>query len=582
VGGLVGRNWSDSSVIDSYAEGSVTGSGSVGGLVGSHSFGSVANSYYDHNEVLVNGKKVITVGALLGEDFGQWLANGKSLDVDDRLSQEHGYYLINNVSDLKELLAFGQDSSLRFRLASDLDLATEVDFYIPYLAGQFDGNGHRISDLNLSLDFVAQTGLFGVLASGGEISAISVVNAKVTGTENVGGLVGRNDGTVSGSCFAGSVIGYGSVGGLVGVCSGAVRDSYASGSVTGESGVGGLVALCFGTVNNSHYDYEELRINGKSIITIGALSAGDFEQWLANDKFLDVNQRLSQDDSYYVINDVSDFRSLLAFGQDSTLRFRLNGDIDLGNDLNFYIPYLAGEFDGAGHIVANLSFTFDFVMQVGLFGYLHHSARVAELGVEGVNLTGSMNVGGLVGDNNGGSVSRSYSTGSVTGGDFVGGLIGVNRGNANNSYSTCNVSGDWAIGGLMGAIHGGTVSNSYSAATVTGRSRVGGLAGELTSGTVSKCYSSGSVTGDSDVGGLLGINFHGTVSNSFWDVQTSGMEESNGGTGKTTAEMQSIGAFSGAGWDITAVANPGVRNTAYIWNMVDGETYPFLSWESVS
>ena len=578
----MGRNWSDSSVIDSYAEGSVTGSGSVGGLVGSHSFGSVANSYYDHNEVLVNGKKVITVGALLGEDFGQWLANGKSLDVDDRLSQEHGYYLINNVSDLKELLAFGQDSSLRFRLASDLDLATEVDFYIPYLAGQFDGNGHRISDLNLSLDFVAQTGLFGVLASGGEISAISVVNAKVTGTENVGGLVGRNDGTVSGSCFAGSVIGYGSVGGLVGVCSGAVRDSYASGSVTGESGVGGLVALCFGTVNNSHYDYEELRINGKSIITIGALSAGDFEQWLANDKFLDVNQRLSQDDSYYVINDVSDFRSLLAFGQDSTLRFRLNGDIDLGNDLNFYIPYLAGEFDGAGHIVANLSFTFDFVMQVGLFGYLHHSARVAELGVEGVNLTGSMNVGGLVGDNNGGSVSRSYSTGSVTGGDFVGGLIGVNRGNANNSYSTCNVSGDWAIGGLMGAIHGGTVSNSYSAATVTGRSRVGGLAGELTSGTVSKCYSSGSVTGDSDVGGLLGINFHGTVSNSFWDVQTSGMEESNGGTGKTTAEMQSIGAFSGAGWDITAVANPGVRNTAYIWNMVDGETYPFLSWESVS
>ena len=76
-----------------------------------------------------------------------------------------------------------------------------------------------------------------------------------------------------------------------------------------------------------------------------------------------------------------------------------------------------------------------------------------------------------------------------------------------------------------------------------------------------------------DVGG-------GGASNSFWDTETSGQATSDGGTGKSTAEMQSIATFSGAGWNIIAVANLGIRNPSYIWNIVDDETYPFLSWES--
>jgi hypothetical protein len=43
--------------------------------------------------------------------------------------------------------------------------------------------------------------------------------------------------------------------------------------------------------------------------------------------------------------------------------------------------------------------------------------------------------------------------------------------------------------------------------------------------------------------------------------------------------MQDIATFSGAAWDITAVANPSTRNSSYIWNIVDDETYPFLSWQ---
>jgi hypothetical protein len=72
----------------------------------------------------------------------------------------------------------------------------------------------------------------------------------------------------------------------------------------------------------------------------------------------------------------------------------------------------------------------------------------------------------------------------------------------------------------------------------------------------------------------------GTASNSFWDIETSGQATSAGGTGKTTAEMKNIATFTGAMWDIVAVALDH-RNPAHIWNIVNGVTYPFLSWQPV-
>jgi len=70
----------------------------------------------------------------------------------------------------------------------------------------------------------------------------------------------------------------------------------------------------------------------------------------------------------------------------------------------------------------------------------------------------------------------------------------------------------------------------------------------------------------------------GAVSNSFWDTETSGQATSYGGTGKTTAELQDIATFSGAVWNIIAVAS-GETNPSYTWNIVDDVTYPFLSWQ---
>jgi len=589
--------------------------------------------------------------------------------------------------------------------------------------GHFDGQGYEIGDLFINRPDEDHIGLFGVVDEGGFIKDLGVIRAEVIGAELIGGLVGLNGGMLKNCYSSGTVAGERNVGGLVGVnLGGAVSDCYSSGTVTGERAVAGLVGYnraggtvsnCYSsatvvggwqyigglvgaqynaTVSNSHYNYDEVLISGQNIITTGALFRDDFEEWLANDKFLDVDERLSQEDGYYLIDNVSDFKQLLAFGQDGSLKFRLQNDLDLGNDPNFFIPYLAGEFDGDGHKIWNLSFNIDFVSQVGLFGNVAVGARVTGVGAENVDITGARSVGGLVGANegtvsdcystgvlrntrqvgglvggNGGTITNSFSTasvsgfhivgglvggnvavvsgchatgdvtgddasvgglvggnsgtisdcyyaGSVTGHVFVGGLVGAtddasdisesysdgsvsgsrwvgglagrNAGTVSDSRSSATVSGETGIGGLVG-VNTGTLSNSYSTGHVLGEDRVGGLVGENSSnGIVGSCYSAGVVTGEDRVGGLVGWN-RDTVANSFWDIETSGQPTSDGGTGKTTDEMTDIATFTNTDtegldepWDMTGVA-PDMTNPAYTWNIVNGQTYPFLGWESV-
>lgn len=198
------------------------------------------------------------------------------------------------------------------------------------------------------------------------------------------------------------------------------------------------------------------------------------------------------------------------------------------------------------------------------------------------SVTGTDNVGGLVGWNEG-TVSNSYSNGSVTGNDYVGGLVGCNhlpRGIVLNSYSNGSVTGNNYVGGLVGDNDAGKVSNSYSTGSVNGKKVVGGLVGWNAHGDVSDSYSAGGVTGEGLVGGLVGRNSGGTVGNSFWDKETSGMDMSEGGTGKTTAEMKDLATFSGAGWKIVRV-DPGQTDPSKTWNIVIGQTYPFLSWQPI-
>jgi hypothetical protein len=84
-----------------------------------------------------------------------------------------------------------------------------------------------------------------------------------------------------------------------------------------------------------------------------------------------------------------------------------------------------------------------------------------------------------------------------------------------------------------------------------------------------------------DVGGLVGLNQEdGSIVSSFWDVNSSGWMTSDGGEGKTTAQMKTLSTFTSAGWDFT---NETANGTNDYWRMcTNGIDYPRLNWESTS
>jgi len=94
--------------------------------------------------------------------------------------------------------------------------------------------------------------------------------------------------------------------------------------------------------------------------------------------------------------------------------------------------------------------------------------------------------------------------------------------------------------------------------------------------TISNSYATGDVYADQYVGGLVGSNDAGTVSASLWDTDTSGQSTSAGGTGKTTAEMQTESTFTDIGWDFVAES---INGTEDIWSICEGTNYPRLLWQ---
>ena len=311
--------------------------------------------------------------------------------------------------------------------------------------------------------------------------------------------------------------------------------------------------------------------------------------------------------SPYLIRTAEQFNSIGATRSDWNKHFKLVADIDLraysGSAYKIIgtgemLESFSGVFDGNDHTISNLNLTSARPQHVGLFGYV--SGQIRNLGLEnprvfaqgfnvgalagyldsgtitdcyatGVDVSGDDNIGGLIGESTG-RVFDCYSTGKVSGDYNVGGLIGlVADSTVNTSYSKANVSGNGDIGGLVGKTgdEAGVVSDCYATGNVTGNLYVGGFVGQVERGRTYKCYSTGRVSGNQFVGGFTGyIRVLGDAIFCFWDTQHSGQSTSAGGTGKTTAEMQTIHTFTDASWDFW--------NT---WTMCEGTNYPVLLWQ---
>ena len=238
-----------------------------------------------------------------------------------------------------------------------------------------------------------------------------------------------------------------------------------------------------------------------------------------------------------------------------------------------------------------------------LWRYWGWNALVSNIFVSG-NVTGTADVGGLIGACNYVSLSNSHFLGNrscVRGNRFAGGLIGVmgtaevrsshaagtvagysgagglvgliSEGLVMTSYASGNVTGFEMVGGLAGYLEYGSISDSYALGSVTGTgSRIGGLVGWNRDGEISDSYAAGSVMGALETGGLVGNKtFRGSINDCFWDMQTSGEDQSTGGTGCTTAEMRKRSTFTDSGWDFDKV-----------WSIVENVTYPFLRWQDTA
>lgn len=159
-----------------------------------------------------------------------------------------------------------------------------------------------------------------------------------------------------------------------------------------------------------------------------------------------------------------------------------------------------GTFDGQGHSV-NLNINGG--IYSGMFGALGGKAVVQNVVVTG-KVNGGGYTGGIVGKAFGGTIQNCVSLAEVSGAGNVGGIAGSAR-NIKNCASGGSVTGTGeAVGGIVGSI-GGALDHCYSTGTVSGARYVGGVAGVRGSETVGYLYALGEkVTGAQDVGRVLG------------------------------------------------------------------------------
>ena len=387
----------------------------------------------------------------------------------------------------------------------------------------------------------------------------------------LGGLVGQCMSGFITNCYStGRVTGHWELGGLIGnlIIGSKITNCYAVGrvsSITNSANSGGLVGSigreyiwvngCFWdvetsglsrsaagiglptvqmqdieTFQNAGWDFAGYNIDGTSDIWRMPEGGGYPELTI----FSGIHQPpkivgSGTPDNPYQIATVEDLGALYQYDRSSC--YILMNDIDLAGITWAAAPIsdFSGRFDGNGKRIKNLTIR----SGTSLFSNIQSGARIQNLGLENVSITAEVGstIGGLVGFNSG-SVIGCYVTGniSVEEGCFdVGGLVGFNHGDITYCYASCNISvgnhSKW-IGGLVG-------NNYYK---------------------ITQCFASGSILSGTDsikLGGLVGKNAQSDyfIYDCFWDVETSGLSESDGGTGLTTAQMQDPNIFMDAGWD---------------------------------
>jgi len=297
-------------------------------------------------------------------------------------------YLIYTADELNLVGMCPYERDAHFRQMVDIDLSgfdgkqgRPAFNPMASFAGVFDGNSHTIS--HLTITGASYLGPFGRLEVGAEVRNLGVVDVNITASGGyVGGLVGRNSGTVVHCYNTGTVSGNWSVGGLVGWNDGTLIRCTSNGEINGTHYVGGLAGHNSGTM-------------AECTSTGTAGGTGDCVGGLAGRNTGTVTQCCSS-------------RAVSSSGVNGYV----GGLVGLNDNGVVTGCYSTGPASGSQFVG-------------GLVGYNSRGTLTRCYGAGPVS--GGNIIGGAVGYNEQGSLTQCYSTGTVSGVPPVGGLVGVNN-----------------------------------------------------------------------------------------------------------------------------------------------------------
>lgn len=459
-------------------------------------------------------------------------------------------------------------------------------------------------------------------------------NSIVSGGDNMGGFVGINSGSIA-NCFStGNLDICCASGGFVGTNEGgSISNSYSIGNVKGGETLGAfagrsyaIISKCFWNnetagqaigigENTDSFDAIGLKTDSLKVQRIFTDKGWNFtnDGWFIssslNNGYPAFSWQLIEAPSIgngtvadpYQISTISHLFWLSANPSVWVSNFIQTADIDASitkiwdegkgwSPVGSYEVFkFTGNYNGQYHKISNLYINRNTTSNIGFFGYINTGAKVSNLGLENVDITGGDNaVGGLVGQNDYGEITNCFVSGKVSGVNQVGGLEGnANFNNVSKCFTNVAIIGTGDVGGFSGNNNIGTITNSYSIGSVVGESNVGGFIGYNNGSHILTSYSTCGVTGSTTTGGFSGrYNSWLNTNNNFWDIETCGQTSGYGiniktfnVTGKTTTEMKSQTTFTNAGWDFSGETVNGSEN---IWSISSGVNngYPYLTWQS--
>ena len=246
TGGLVGSN--GGTITDSHAEGDVTGTENTGGLIGLNNYATITGSYAEGS---VNGKT--NTGGLIGQNNSGTIENSHATGrVESSGENTGGLVGWNN----------GAGIITNSYAAGNVEGRDKSGGLVGSNEGSTIENSYATGNVNQTN---VMTSIIGGLVgyNSGTITG-SHAEGNVSGQIGVGGLVGQHSsGSITGSYATGDILGQTNVGGFAGYNNGIIENGYATGDVEGSDNAGGFAGVNYGTITGS---YAEGAVSGYSAI----------------------------------------------------------------------------------------------------------------------------------------------------------------------------------------------------------------------------------------------------------------------------------------------------------------------------